>query len=123
MCQRTNYDLVCEPSLELSKFLIKPLIETEVAHMSTIYDNIIISIPRLLRYQFHLFGQCVEMVDHPCSKPVLDGSWEERPVLRLTDNSCRRPWLEVNCGKLYPDVNRLFSTAMTTFAIIPDRYI
>jgi len=41
MCLRTSYDIVCEPSLEL-KFLIKPLIERRVAHISTIYDNDII---------------------------------------------------------------------------------
>lgn len=40
-----------------------------------------------------------------------DGSWPSSPILRLTRFTCFEPWNEPDPGPLYPDQERLFTTA------------
>jgi len=40
-----------------------------------------------------------------------DGSWKSELILRLTDHDCFEPWKADNCGPMFSDQNRLFTTS------------
>jgi hypothetical protein len=74
-------------------------------------------------FEVALLGECVAATNHPSVKLILDkialkiislqvsnGSWREGSILRLTYNSCHKPWIEENNGVLYTDCKRLFTT-------------
>jgi hypothetical protein len=54
-----------------------------------------------------LLGKITELIE----LQLPDGSWCDAPVLRLTNNDCKTPWIEQNSGELFSDRQRLFTTA------------
>lgn len=46
-----------------------------------------------------------------------DGSWPAAPMLRITDRTCDAPWRQPECGPVYADDRRLFTSATVLRAL------
>jgi len=59
----------------------------------------------------------LELVADLIEKQLADGSWESRPILRVTRRDCLQPWREENAGPLFSDPKRLFTSSTVLSAL------
>jgi hypothetical protein len=57
------------------------------------------------------------LMDRLLGEQQSDGSWESKPILRVTKSDCFRPWELQDSSALFPDPHRLFTSSVVLEAL------
>ena len=57
------------------------------------------------------------LLDRLLGEQQIDGSWESKPILRVTNTGCSKPWELSDSGPLFRDPNRLFTSCVVLEAL------